>query len=121
MAVWEFAAGMITGKANRFGTSVGNADAVFYVHPLIRITRQRLRRRQVYLVDASGSLIDTLPFVLRELQQSISKLSDQQKFTVIFFQGKDVGLKVPPSRRATADVKQSVSTGSIRRRATSRR
>ncbi len=66
-------------------------------------------RKLVYLVDASGSLIDTLPFVIRELQRSIGQLSDKQAFTVIFFQGDDA-IEVPPFglKRATADAKQAV-------------
>lgn len=47
-------------------------------------------RRLVYLVDASGSLIDTLPQVLAELQRSIEQLSPQQSFTVLFFSGDQV-------------------------------
>jgi hypothetical protein len=57
----------------------------------------------VYVVDASGSLIDTLPYVITELRQSIMRLSEQQQFTVLFFQGNDV-LEAPPTglRQATA-------------------
>lgn len=41
----------------------------------------------VYLVDASGSLIDSLPFVIHKLQESIRELNpERQRFTVIFFQ-----------------------------------
>lgn len=41
----------------------------------------------VFLVDASGSLIDGLPFVIEKLQQSIRDLDpNHQRFTVIFFQ-----------------------------------
>jgi hypothetical protein len=47
-------------------------------------------RRLVFIVDASGSLIDTLPFVLAELQKSISQLRGEQLFTVLFFQGDEV-------------------------------
>lgn len=60
-------------------------------------------RSVVYVVDASGSLIDTLPYVLTELRQSILRLSSGQRFTVLFFQGNDV-LEIPPTglRQATA-------------------
>lgn len=44
--------------------------------------------RIVFLVDTSGSLLDTLPYVLRELQKRIMDLSSKQHFTVIFFYGK---------------------------------
>jgi hypothetical protein len=67
--------------------------------------------RLIYLIDASGSLIDTLPFVINELKRSITELSEKQQFTVIFFQG-DEAVEVPVPQRglkpATADVKQKV-------------
>jgi hypothetical protein len=48
-----------------------------------------------YVVDASGSLLDTLPFVINELKQSIRKLDGRsQKFTIIFFQ-RDMAIEVP--------------------------
>ncbi|MBL9119295.1 MAG: hypothetical protein JNL80_05190 [Phycisphaerae bacterium] len=40
----------------------------------------------VYVVDASGSLISTLPVVKRELERSLRHLSPEQRFAVIFFQ-----------------------------------
>jgi hypothetical protein len=45
--------------------------------------------RIVYLIDASGTLIETLPFVVAELKNSVGNLSEKQSFTVIFFQGTD--------------------------------
>ena len=59
-------------------------------------------RRLVYLVDASGSLIDTLPFVILELKRSIGELSALQQFTVIFFQS-DEAIEVPPPGLKRAD------------------
>lgn len=66
-------------------------------------------RRIVYLIDASGSLIDSLPFVINELKRSIAELSDKQAFTVIFFQGEDV-IEVPPRglKRADGETKRLV-------------
>ncbi len=66
-------------------------------------------RRIAYIVDASGSLIDTLDFVLQELRRSISQLSDQQQFTVIFFQADQV-IEAPPTgwKRADGRHKQQV-------------
>jgi len=65
----------------------------------------------VFLVDASGSLLDTFPFVIEELKQSVGSLSKEQSFTIIFFQG-DEALEVPVPRRglkgATPRVKQKV-------------
>lgn len=67
-------------------------------------------RRIAFLVDASGSLIDTLPFVILELKRTIQKLSEKQAFTVIFFQGDSV-IEVPPSglKKATGETKTRVS------------
>jgi hypothetical protein len=66
-------------------------------------------RRIVFIIDASGSLIDTFPFVVRELKRSISQLSARQHFTIIFFQGDDV-IEVPPigidAKRASSTIKQ---------------
>jgi hypothetical protein len=66
-------------------------------------------RRLVYMIDASGSLIGTLPFVIAELKRSIGELSDRQEFTVIFFQGEEAR-EVPPRglKRATQENKQRV-------------
>ena len=59
--------------------------------------------RIVYLVDASGSMIDTLPFVLAELQRAIRTLDSQQTFAVIFCSGRGI-TEVPPMgmKRATS-------------------
>ena len=51
-----------------------------------------------YVIDASGSLIDTLPFVLTELKRSILQLDQSQKFTVIFFQA-NLAIEVRSPRR----------------------
>ena len=66
--------------------------------------------RVVYVIDASGSLVDSLYYVIKELKRSINDLSEQQKFTVIFFQGDKAPLEVPPPglRPATAEYKQRV-------------
>jgi VWA domain-containing protein len=69
-------------------------------------------RRIAFVIDASGSLIDTFPFVIRELKRSISQLSPRQQFTVIFYQGDDV-IEVLPhgidTKRATSAIKQQVA------------
>lgn len=39
----------------------------------------------VYVVDASGSMIGTLPIVLRDLESSVGKLAPTQQFQVVFF------------------------------------
>jgi hypothetical protein len=66
-------------------------------------------RHLTYVIDASGSLVDSLPFVIAELKRSITELSDKQSFTVIFFQGEDA-IEVPPRglKHATSENKQKV-------------
>ena len=52
-------------------------------------------KRVVYVIDASGSMIDSLPFCIRELKRSIAGLTEDQQFTVIVFQG-GATTKLPP-------------------------
>ncbi len=69
-------------------------------------------RTIAYVVDASGSLIDTLPFVIEELKDSFRKLSPEQRFTVIFFQaGAAIEVPVPHRglKRATPETIQKVA------------
>ncbi len=63
----------------------------------------------VYVIDASGSLIDSFEFVLAELRRSINGLSAEQRFTVVFFQN-DKLIEPPPGglKRAEPRVKQEV-------------
>ncbi len=68
-------------------------------------------RTVVFVVDASGSLLDVLPQVINELARSIRQLSTEQRFTVIFFQGgRVIHVPVPHAglKRATADAKRAV-------------
>ncbi len=66
--------------------------------------------RIVYLIDASGSLIDTFPFILNELQRSLSELQAQQSFAVLFFSGDQV-IEAPPygMKRATTQAVRHTS------------
>lgn len=59
-------------------------------------------RRIVFVVDASGSLIDTLPIVLRDLKKTLRSLDAQQSFTVLLYR-KDQVFESPPEglKRAT--------------------
>lgn len=63
----------------------------------------------VYVIDASGSLVSDLGFVIDELKRSIRQLGPAQKFTVIFFQ-RDLAIEVPPRglKPATAAVKARI-------------
>ena len=55
-------------------------------------------RRIVYVIDASGSMIRSLPIVVQELARSLEGLTPQQHFSVIFFQ-RDKALVTPPTSR----------------------
>lgn len=63
-------------------------------------------RRIVFVIDATGSLIDTFPFVIAELKRTIQELNERQAFTVVFFTGEQV-VEVPPPglQPATAEMK----------------
>ncbi len=52
-------------------------------------------RRIVYLVDASGSLLDSLPQVIDWLGESLDSLGHQHTFTVLFFREGQV-FEAPP-------------------------
>ena len=67
--------------------------------------------RVVYLIDASGSLIDSMPLVMMELKRSIMALTPEHKFTVIFFQGsepKEVGVGIKGLKHATDENKKQI-------------
>jgi hypothetical protein len=55
-------------------------------------------RSVVYVIDASGSMVDAFPFVIEELTRSMRRLGPEQKFDVIFFQG-DKAIAVPVPKR----------------------
>ena len=64
-------------------------------------------KRIAYVIDASGSLLDSMPFVIENLKKSIRGLKSHQSFTVIFSQG-DKAIEVPPQgmRQANVDHKR---------------
>ena len=51
--------------------------------------------RLVFLVDCSGSLVDSLPQMLLWLQEAISTLGPTETFTIIFFK-QDQAIETPP-------------------------
>lgn len=92
-------AGGSAGAASPFGTGIsagGSFKATFF-------GTGGNARRIVYLVDASGSLIATLPYVISELKRSISELSEKQEFAVFFFNEDGVIEVNPPRMRAATD------------------
>lgn len=58
-------------------------------------------RTVVYVIDASGSMIRTLPIVVDELRRSLERLDPVQEFAVVFFQ-RNTSLLVPPRRLQNA-------------------
>ncbi len=55
-------------------------------------------RRIVYVVDASGSMIGTLPIVLEEVTRSLKALAPDQSFSLLFFQ-RNESIGAPPADR----------------------
>ncbi|MFP4145381.1 MAG: hypothetical protein ACLFV3_09570 [Phycisphaeraceae bacterium] len=47
-------------------------------------------RRVVFVIDASGAMVDLMPTVLEHLQRAIGQLSEWQSFAVIFFRGENL-------------------------------
>lgn len=102
------AAGGISGGS--FGTGNGNGDFGTSV-----FGNGGNARNIAFVVDASGSMVGVLPFVINELKRVINGLEGAQKFTIIFFTGEGV-FEVPGGGRrqglrpATAEFKQQVSS-----------
>ena len=63
-------------------------------------------RRIAYVVDASGSMIGTLPIVLDELGRSMRALGPDQQFAVFFFQRNDAVAAPPGDRFVPASPEQ---------------
>lgn len=59
-------------------------------------------KQLAFIIDASGSVIAEFASIINELKSQINKLSDQQSFTVVFYQGDDV-IEVPPAQMKRAD------------------
>ncbi len=59
-------------------------------------------KRTVYMIDASGVVFQTLPFICMELKRSINEMNSDQEFTVIFFQGGSPR-EIPPLGLKKAD------------------
>ncbi len=66
-------------------------------------------KQLAFLIDASGSQIDTMYYVLLDLKKTISQLSDQQAFTVVFYRDDEL-IEAPPAgmKRADAQTKQRI-------------
>lgn len=90
--------GAAGGDFDRLGLSIGGGaiPEFFGVG-----STSRAARRIVYVVDRSGSMIDTFDFVRAELRRSISAMRRSQKFHVIFFSA-GAPLENPPQKLVSA-------------------
>ena len=64
-------------------------------------------RRIVYVIDASGSMLRSLKYVVEELSRSLDGLSPRQSYGIVFYQRAEA-IVVPPERelsRATSEAK----------------
>jgi len=103
----------VSGEPSPFGTSRPAGEGAEFMGADIGGDVRRL----VFLIDASGSLIDSLPFVINQLKTTIRELSPRQSFTVIFFRGKEyfdeAVLEVPVPevglKKATPQTKRAVT------------
>lgn len=61
----------------------------------------------VYVIDASGSMVDSFAAVQKELMHAVRQLQNDQRFTIIFFQRDTAIAMMPPGlHRATGAAKQ---------------
>ena len=93
------------GELTRYGLSIGEGVAPEFFG-LGRT--ERGARSVVYVVDRSGSMLDTFVHVREELKRSISELRRSQKFHVIFFNAGDP-LEAPPQRLVSAIAAQKAA------------
>lgn len=71
--------------------------------------KPRYGKQLVYVVDASGTSLNLLPFMIVELWSSISKLSDQQSYMVIFYQGEKLITAQPGAMAAATSDNKTAS------------
>ena len=87
------------GDFSRYGLGVGGGGGPEFFGAGGASTRGA--KRIVYVVDRSGSMLDTFDYVRQELKRSISALRRSQKFRVIFFNS-DLPLEGPPGKLTSA-------------------
>ena len=76
---------MYVGPAQQFNAGIFNPNAN--------------ARRVVFVIDASGSLIDTLPYVITELQRMIRELDPEQEFAILLYNDTGVHEAAPPGMK----------------------
>jgi hypothetical protein len=87
------------GDASKFGLQLGATQAgpTFFGIG----SKARGARRIVYVVDRSGSMMDTIGAVQKELKRSINALRRSQRFHIIFYNAGEP-LENPPKRLVSA-------------------
>lgn len=90
--------GIGTGGADFSGATGGGQGPSFFG---VGNEKARGATRIVYVVDRSGSMIDTFDLVREELVRSVSRLSMTQKFHVLFFNAGEP-LENPPRKLVSA-------------------
>lgn len=92
-------------SGNPFGKAVGHGDGPFR-DPGVFGTGGGNAKNIVIVIDSSGSVLPTMPFIIRELKRTISQLSEVQTFSVLFFQNGQA-VEVPPKglKQATSKAK----------------
>lgn len=86
------------GDFSRLGLSIGGSSGPKFFG---LGASAREAKRIVYVVDRSGSMLDTFQFVQAELHRSINELRRSQKFHVIFFNNENP-LESPPRELVSA-------------------
>lgn len=89
-----------TGRTTRIGLPDGEDDPLG-------------PKRFVFIIDASGSMVDVLPFVINELKQSVASQAADREATILIFSGDGVfevpgGGGVRGLRPLTAKFKQDI-------------
>lgn len=91
--IFQNATGPAVSTVDTSGSATGKADTIFdtAVTPGPNGNDDPKAKRKgdriVFVIDASGSLIDAMPFLLRELRKTVLALESDQRFAVIFFRG----------------------------------
>ncbi len=87
------------GDFSKYGLTAGGASGPTFFKA--GGAKARGARRIVYVVDRSGSMVDTFDLVVEELIESVGKLRRSQKFHVIFFNS-GPPVENPPRRLVSA-------------------
>lgn len=73
--------------ATKYGQKDGNTNMF---SPAKQLSSGKAAKSYCFVIDGSGSLIDTIPFVKEEMMKFINQLPNDTKFNVVFFSGKSI-------------------------------